>query len=220
MSTTDISQGENRNACAVSPGSDTVLTDSLDVLASGCAGDTITVEDLRASFGSKCFACLLFLLAVPNMLPTPPFVDIALSIPLLFLSAQLFLGKRHPWLPQWILRRGVPTDRFAVVAERISPVSRRVEQVLKRRLAVLTGLIGHRLIGLACLALSALLALPIPFGNAPPGAAIALFALGLLYRDGLAVLAGIAASVASGLIAAGLGYGAFRAGEWFLDLVR
>lgn len=210
---------EQGNACAVSPGSDTLLTDTLDVLASGCAGDCISIDDLTATLGSKCFAGLLFLLAAPNMFPTPPFVDMALAIPLMILSAQLVFGVRRPWLPGWILRREVSTERFAAIVERLSPVTRRVELVLKRRLDMLTGIVAHRLIGLLCFALAVMLVLPVPFGNAPPGAAISLFALGMLNRDGIAILAGIAATIASAIILASFGYGAFRAGEWLTQLV-
>ncbi|ATE65450.1 exopolysaccharide biosynthesis protein [Rhizorhabdus dicambivorans] len=217
MSTSPQIATTARDACAVSPSSDTLLTDTLEVLASGCAGDCISIDDVTSALGSKCFAGLLFLLAAPNIFPTPPFVDIALSIPLMILSAQLAFGVRRPWLPAWLLRREVATERFAAIAGRLSPVSRRVETVLKRRIAPLTGILGHRLIGLACLALAIMLALPIPFGNALPGAAIALFALGLLNRDGIAVLAGVAATLASGGVAAGLGYGAFRIGEWIAE---
>src|SRR6185369_3699879 len=121
------------NACAVSPGSETVLTDTLDVLAEGCAGERISIDDLTSALGTKCFAGLLFLLAAPNTVPTPPFVDIALSIPLAILSAQLILGVRRPWLPAWILRREVSTEKFAFVVERLGPITRRAELVLKRR---------------------------------------------------------------------------------------
>jgi hypothetical protein len=213
-STAEAANSNDSTVCAVSPGSDTLLTDTLDALASGCAGDNISIDDLTSTLGSKCFAGLLFLLAAPNMLPTPPFVDLVLSIPLMFLSTQLMLGVRRPWLPAWVMRRQVSADRFAAIASRLSPLTRKVEIVLTRRLAPLTGIAGHRLIGLLCLALSIMLALPIPLGNALPGAAIALFALGLLNRDGIAVLAAVAAACASGAVAAGLGYGALRFGEW------
>lgn len=219
MSTTPQAAAVDGDSCSVSPGTETLLTDTLDVLSSGCAGDRISIDDLTSTLGSKCFAGLLFLLAAPNMLPTPPFVDLALSIPLMILSAQLIGGARRPWLPQWVLRREVSTERFAMVAERLSPVTRRIEMVLSRRLEMLTARLGHRLIGLVCLALAIMLALPIPFGNAAPGAAISLFALGLLNRDGLAVLAGLAATAVCAAIVGGFGYGAFQAGEWIAELL-
>jgi hypothetical protein len=213
----DAARPADANACAVSPGSATRLTDTLDVLASGCAGERISLDDLTSTLGEKCFAGLIFLLAAPNMLPLPPGCDIALSVPLAILSAQLVLGVRRPWLPAWLRRREVTTERFAKLVERLSPMTRRAEILLSRRLDVLTGLVGRRLLGLLCLALAVLLGLPVPLGNAVPGAAISLFALGLLARDGVAVLAGIAATIASIAIVAGLGYAAVEAWSWLVE---
>ncbi|WP_380873565.1 exopolysaccharide biosynthesis protein ExoD [Sphingomonas sp. DBB INV C78] len=196
------------------------MTDTLDVLSSGCAGETISIGDLTSTLGPKCFAGLLFLLAAPNMFPTPPFVDIVLGVPLMILSAQLIFGVRRPWLPDWILRREVSTEKFALVATKVSAVTRKVEIVLKRRLDVLTGTIGRRLIGLICLALAIILVLPLPLNNVLPGAAISLFALGLLSRDGVPVLGGIATTIASAALAVGFGYGVFEVGEWVSQLIE
>lgn len=206
-------------ACSVSPSSEARLSDTLDVLSSGCAGDRISFDHLTSTLGDKCYAGLLFLLAAPNMLPTPPGASGILGVPLIILSAQLMLGLRRPWFPGFMLRRGTSTEKFAKVGERLEPLTRRAEGMLSRRLDFLTGLVGRRVIGLVCLLLSITLALPIPFGNVVPAAAISLFALGLLARDGWAVLAGVAATIASAVIVAGVGYGAIEAGGWLLGRI-
>lgn len=205
--------------CSVPPSSRARLSDTLDVLSSGCAGDRISFDHLTSTLGDKCYAGLLFLLAAPNILPTPPGASAVLGIPLILLSAQLMFGLRRPWFPGFMLRRGISTDKFAKVGERLEPLTRRAEGLLSRRLDLLTGLIGRRVVGLICLLLSIMLALPIPFGNVVPAAAISLFALGLLARDGWAVLAGIAATIASAAILAGVGYGAVEAGGWLLERI-
>lgn len=216
QSISDTSSVET-DACAISPASETRLSDTIDVLASGCAGERIAFDDLTSVLGPKCIACLLVLLAAPNLLPLPPGADILLSVPLAILSVQLMLGMRRPWLPEWILRREVSTELFAKVAERLSPLTRRAETRLNRRFDPLSGLVGRRVIGLVCLSLSIMIALPVPLGNAVPAAAIALFGLGLMARDGIAVLGGIAVTIASGAILAGMGYGAFEAGTWLIE---
>jgi hypothetical protein len=204
-------------ACAVAPSSETRLSDTLEVLSSGCAGDRISFDDLTATLGDKCYAGLMFLLAAPNMLPTPPGTSAVLGAPLIILSAQLALGQRRPWFPAFILRRDVSTARFAKIGERLEPWTRRAEGLLGRRLDPLTGLVGRRIIGVLCLLLAVVLTLPVPLGNVVPAAAIALFALGLLARDGWAVLAGIAATIASAVVVTSVGYGAFEAGDWILE---
>jgi hypothetical protein len=54
-----------------------------------------------------------------------------------------------------------------------------------------------RAIGAVCLLLSIILFLPIPMGNMPPAIAICLFALAILERDGIWVLAGFGAAIAA-----------------------
>lgn len=201
-------------ACAVPASSDARLSDTIQVLASGCAGDSISFDDLTSTLGDKCYAGLLFLLAAPNLLPMPPGVSGATGAALALLSAQLVLGLRRPWFPAFMLRREVSTEKFAKLGEKLEPLTRRAEALVSRRLDPLTGVIGRRIVGLLCLLLAITLALPIPFGNVGPAAAISLFALGLLARDGLAVLAGLAATALSAAVLAGLGYGAFETLEW------
>jgi hypothetical protein len=64
------------------------------------------------------------------------------------------------------------------------------EAVSRPRLYFLTGGFGQGMIGLACVFLSAVLVLPIFGGNLIPAVAIAFFSLGVMQRDGLAVLLG------------------------------
>ena len=199
------------SACTVSPSSETRLTDTLDVLAAGCAGDRVSLDDLTRTLGDKCFAGLIFILAAPNVLPTPPGTSAVLGVPLILVTLQLMLGMRRPWLPAVLLSRDVSTERFAGVADRISSLTARAERLLTRRLDALTGLIGRRVVGALCLILSIVLSLPIPLGDTLPAAAISLLALGLLTRDGWAVIAGTAVAVVSAAVIFGLTFGTVEA---------
>ena len=65
--------------------------------------------------------------------------------------------------------------------------------------------------GLVCLMLSLVLVLPIPLGNMLPALAICLLALGILERDGLWVLAGLAAAAAAAALVSGVVYAMVQA---------
>jgi hypothetical protein len=213
--TTEIGE----NACAVSPSSDTRLSDTLDVLSSGCAGERISFHDLTGVLGDKCYSGMLFLLASPNLLPLPPLADVVLAVPLALVALQLAIGLRRPWLPGFILRRSVPTDGFAKISKRLEPWTRRAENLLQRRLDFLTGLAGRRIIGLVCFGLAVVIALPIPLGNVPPAAALSILALGLMSRDGFAVLAGLAATVAVAIFLTALSYGVLEIGQTLMRVL-
>jgi hypothetical protein len=75
------------------------------------------------------------------------------------------------------------------VVGRLVPWLERAERLVRPRLLTLSEPTGERLIGLAALLLALLLFAPLPFGNLLPGLALALFGIGLIERDGVAIIA-------------------------------
>jgi hypothetical protein len=73
---------------------------------------------------------------------------------------------------------------------------------------------GERFIGILCMVLSIVSTLPIPFGHQLPALGIMLIGLGLIERDGLAMLAGAALGavgiVTLGLLVIGIVHGAHK----------
>ena len=74
--------------------------------------------------------------------------------------------------------------------------------------------------GLVCLLLAVVLVLPVPLGNMLPALAISLLALGVVERDGLWILAGLAAAAVSALAVSGLVFAVVKAGGHFFAEVR
>ncbi len=142
----------------------------------------------------RAIAALIFVFAFPNAMPLPPGASSVLGAPLLFLTAQLALGRR-PWLPRIIADRTIERVHFAALVNRIAPWLARVERLLRPRLGLLVHPPVENLVGALCFLLAVILFLPIPMGNIPPAIAICLFSLALLERDGLWVVfgAGVAA---------------------------
>lgn len=133
---------------------------------------------------------VMLLFAIINMLPWPPGGTTLTGAPLLFLSAELAWGRDSLWLPRWLDRASVKRDTFKTLSGRLMKAIRFSEALSRPRLYFLTGRLGQGLIGLACLILSAILVLPVFGGNLIPAIAIGLFSLGVMQRDGLAVLLG------------------------------
>jgi hypothetical protein len=120
-----------------------------------------------------------------------PGVAVVLSVPLCLLALGLILGHRRPWLPGGLRSRPISGDRLAEAIDRVLPRLYWLEQRLRPRARWAVD--GHalRLIGLAALICGVLILLPVPFGNTAPALAVILLAVGLLVRDGLAVMAGL-----------------------------
>jgi hypothetical protein len=185
---TDEHHGEDQGSA------DFRLSAVLAELAQGNEEDRITIGDLLAALKRRALGALIFIFAVPVALPLPPGVSTVFGAPLLFLTAQLMLGMR-PWLPKLITNRSLKRSEFKRIITAVAPWLHRAESVMKPRLSF----VGQRpfvyLLGLMCLVLSAILFLPIPLGNMLPALAVSIISLGLLARDGLWMLIGLAAGV-------------------------
>ena len=159
--------------------------------------ERLSFTKLAAQLHSRAWGGLLFIFAAINVLPLPPGTSVFFAIPLLIVSAQMVLGRASPWFPARIDRRGVRKTELERLIAKIQGVEERIERVLKPRLASLTGPTATRLIGIVCFLLALLAAVPIPLFHIAPAAAILLFGLALIYRDGALVIAAAVAAVLS-----------------------
>jgi hypothetical protein len=167
--------------------------------------ERVSVADILAAMHGRAFGALMLIFAFPNILPSPPGLAGVLGLPLIFLSAQMMLG-RMPWLPAFIGQRSVTRDAFAGLVDRAAPWLTRAERLLTQRLSRLASGAAERALGAVCLMLSLLLVLPVPFGNMLPSIAISLIGLGVLERDGVWVAAGIGGAAIAMAVVGGLAY--------------
>lgn len=186
------------------------LSELLDEIGNDDTRTRISVSDLLVAMEGRATGALLLLFALPNVLPTPPGTSGILGLPLVYLSAQMMLG-RLPWLPPLIANRSMSRDDFAQTISRATPLLARAEKLLKPRLSFFVKDRAQNVIGAVCLLLAVVLMLPIPFGNMLPAVAISLISLGVLERDGAWVLGGFAVAAASIFVVAGVIYAMVKA---------
>ncbi|WP_143814107.1 exopolysaccharide biosynthesis protein [Novilysobacter spongiicola] len=168
----------------------------LDAFAAGDPEDRVRLGEVFNGLGKRSFGMLLFICTLPAFIPVPG-VGGAVSGPLVILvGLQLLVGRRTPWLPGFIARRGPHRRAVARFRDLLAPWLDRLERVVRPRAAVL---LDHRLAsavtGLLLALLGLLLSLPIPLTNYLFGVLLLLFAFALLERDGrlMAVAWGVGA---------------------------
>lgn len=159
--------------------------------------DRLSFSELAARLHSRAWGGLLFIFAAINVLPLPPGTSMFFAAPLMIVSAQMVLGRKSPWFPKRIDRRGVTKQELQRLVTKIAWLEVRVERVFKPRIAGLTGPTAARLIGLVCFLLAIVAAIPVPLFHIAPAAAIVLFGLALIYRDGILVIGAAIAAVLS-----------------------
>lgn len=180
--------------------------------------ERVSVADLLALMQDRAFGALIFIFAMPNTIPTPPGTSAILGIPLIFLSAQMALGKA-PWLPKFIANRSMLRRDFSGMIDKASPWIARAERMLKPRWRALSSPGAERLIGCFGLILALVLALPIPLGNMLPAVALCMMAFGILEKDGVWIAGGATLGVVSLFLVAGVIYAIIKSAFFLLTTV-
>lgn len=191
------------------------VSEILDAVSDDDRRERVSIGDLMRAMDARAVAALILLFALPNVLPTPPGTSSILGLPLLYLCAQMMLGKL-PWLPGLIADRSMTRGDFRAFVSRVTPLLARAERLLRPRLLFVTSARGEQVIGALCLLLAIVLSLPIPLGNMLPALAISLLALGVLERDGLWVIGGVVVAALSLVIVWGVVWALARAAIFLL----
>lgn len=157
--------------------------------------DRLSFSELAAQLHARAWGGLLLIFAAINVLPLPPATSWFFALPLMIVAGQMALGRSKPWFPARIDRRGVTKHELGRLVSKMEWLERRVERIFKPRMPKLTGDTATRVIGVVSFLLAIVAAIPIPLFHMAPAAAIGVFALALIYRDGALVIAGAIASV-------------------------
>jgi hypothetical protein len=173
------------------------ISEALALVLVSHQGVRISIGELLDALADHGFGLLILVPALINAIPGPhiPGFSLPFAIALVVLGAQLALGWRSPWIPRRVRRWSVTSTGFSRFLDRVLPIIQRVEAWLSPRPSWLTEPIGERVIGVAVVLLSVVLALPIPFGNAPLAYALVVLALGLMEEDSRALAVGLACAV-------------------------
>lgn len=182
------------------------LSSLLSDFAEKFTNERVRVRDITESLGQRSFGFILLIFALPNSLPIIgiPGVSTITGLPMLFVAVQMALGHKRVYLPRWIADSSLSTANFQTLIRKSVPWLRRVEKLMKPRIAFLTQGSAERWLGAFCVLLAFLLALPIPLGNLLPALGVLFIALGLIESDGVCVLAGLSIGVAAWVFLSGL----------------
>jgi len=162
----------------------------LDQLAKDADGETVTLNWILDQLHERAFGLFLLVLALPCCIPFLYGIPQIVALPLMFVSAQILLGRTAPWLPAKLGAREVSQAGLQNLADRAKPWLERIEALSRPRLEALTRPPLDRLVGIALVCFSASILVPLPGTNTVPGFAVVLVSMGLLQRDGILVLVG------------------------------
>ncbi|NBB99073.1 MAG: exopolysaccharide biosynthesis protein [Alphaproteobacteria bacterium] len=167
------------------------------------AGDKtgVTLRDIIDTLGPRSFGPMLLVPALAIVSPASaiPTVPTLLSIAIGLIAVQIFLKHDRVWLPEFLLRKRLSARRFEQTLTFLRKLAYWLDPVINERLTVLTDRPGNYIALLICSVMPLFMPLIelMPFVTSFVACALALFAAGLLFRDGVLMLAGYVV-VASG----------------------
>lgn len=168
------------------------LSDVLDQLEQSAHDDSVTVEEIVEQLGHKSFAALMLIFSLLSTSPASaiPGLTAAVAVIVAILVVQMIAGRKSLWLPRFVTRRRMETSKLCKGIRWLRKPVHFVERFMKPRLTFLL----HRPWLYLPLLLILALTLFMPFMELVPtsgsiaSAVIALFAAGLLVRDGAMVV--------------------------------
>lgn len=170
------------------------LGDTLDRLVERTDGE-VTLDEVLKAVGSRGFGPMITVIGFIAVAPTGaiPGVPTVCAALILLVCVQLFLPRKHPWMPAPMRRISFSHDRLKKAVEKTGPVVGFIDSWFGRRLTVLAGKAMEPLVAGVCI-LMALIMPPLevfPFAVAAPGAAVVVLGVALIARDGVMTLLGL-----------------------------
>ena len=158
---------------------------------------------MAQAHGPDAHGTLLLLLAMPCLLPVPG-VGTLLGLGMAALAVAMWRGRAAPCLPQRVAELELPRHWARRVLEGLASAYALAGRHARTRLSHLAGPTWRSAVAVAVGLMAIIVVLPIPFGNLLPALALMLLGLGLVFRDGVAVVAGLAGAALALSVTAGL----------------
>lgn len=163
-------------------------------LAKECEAGDLTLASLVNQMGVRSHALIVLLFSMPFVAFLPlPGLSIILGALIMFCGLAITLNIPI-WLPGFIGRKKLKSGMTAKIIAVAAKILKKVEFLFKPRLQFITeNRILTAVLGLVIIASGFILLLPLPPGtNFPPAVVLAILSVGLLEKDGIAAVVGVA----------------------------
>ena len=178
------------------------LATKIETLIQQLPPDKVTLGEIRDRIGQDGLLLLAAFLSLVFMVPVMiPGVSTVFGGAILMVGLSRTLN-RTLWLPQRFQQRAIPTEKLRTSLNKGLVWLHRLERISRpQRLGSLTrNRLFHLIHDLGIVLAAILLMVPmgfVPFSNSLPGLALLLLTIGILQKDGLCLLLGHAATVAT-----------------------
>ncbi len=169
--------------------SDAPASALLRSLADSLTQEQLTVGDLIDRLDTRAQGLLLLMLSLPMCVPNIPGISTIFGLLLIPPALQLMRGRPNVWMPRRVRGWRLDGNRFRAALRGSARLLAKFEHLSRPRARALTIWPATTVVGFQTLIMALVLILPIWGANLIPGIAVALTGLGLLQRDGWAMIA-------------------------------
>ena len=162
----------------------------------------LTIGSLLSELGEASFGWAIVIFSLLTLIPLPPGSTLLTALPLLVTTGQMTLGYRHIRLPAVLARQTIDLTKLRQTVLWLRPLTKRLERILTPRFTGLFAERNKRPLGLAMFGIAFALFLPIPLSGWFPAISLFVIGVGIVERDGLVGIVGLALGGASVLLAA------------------
>jgi hypothetical protein len=191
------------------------LHERLAAMAAELRDERVALRELMAAHGQAAQGAWLVLLALPCLLPIPG-TGTVLSFGLAVMAWLVWRGPEHCELPARVGNWELSADAARRVLHSLSRCYGWAARLSRERWAWCSAPTQRHWQALLVACMALLIFLPIPFGNVLPATALVILGLGLVFRDGWAVLASVAVGVCAVGVTTALAWGVLWAGQSLL----
>jgi hypothetical protein len=178
------------------------------------------MQTLAQAHGPAAHGTWLLLMAVPCLLPVPG-VGTVLGLGMAALAAAMWRGQSCACLPRRVAELELSRTWAQRVLGMLASAYSVAARFVRARLSHLASAERRSWTAAAFGLMAFIVVMPIPFGNLLPALALMLIGLGLVFRDGVAVVLGLATVALLMCVTAGFMLMAWAWGsEWLLGLFR
>lgn len=153
-------------------------------------GGEISIGALVDKLSDRGFGLVQLILALPVCIPFLWGIPQAVAVPMLFIAAQIVIGRHALWLPRQARAKTISHEAMLNLATRAEKYVGWFERLARPRLEFLTRGLPERIFGGLMAVFCISIMVPLPGTNTVPGIGVAIQSIGFLERDGLLVLLG------------------------------
>ena len=165
--------------------------------------ERVSLQTLARAHGPAAHGTWLLLMAVPCLLPVPG-VGTVLGLGMIALAVAMWRGQSAVCLPRRVAELELSSHWAQRVLGMLAFSYAVAGRFTRARLSHLALAEGRSWTAAAIGLMALIVVMPIPFGNVLPAVALMLIGLGLVFRDGVAVVLGLAMAALAMCVTAGV----------------